>query len=72
MAKFRTYIEESITELVHKVSWPTWKELQDSSVIVLVASVIIALTVWAMDYVFGINGAKSFWSGLLGLFYNFK
>ena len=72
MAKFRAYIGETVTELVHKVSWPTWKELQDSSVIVLVASVMIALLVWAMDYVFGINGATSYWDGLLGLFYSFK
>ena len=49
MAKFREYFDEVGNELVHKVSWPTWKELQESSMIVLVSSVIIALVVLAMD-----------------------
>jgi len=47
------YFQESFTELVHKVTWPTWAELQNSGVLVLVASLIIALIVAAMDFVFG-------------------
>jgi hypothetical protein len=35
-----------------------------------VASVIIALLVWVMDYVFGINAnANAFWQGLIGFYY---
>jgi len=49
MSKFREYISETYTELVTKVSWPTWKELQSSALIVMVASVIIALLVAIMD-----------------------
>jgi preprotein translocase subunit SecE len=49
MAKFREYIDEVGTELVQKVSWPTWKELQESSMIVLISSVIIAMLVLGMD-----------------------
>ena len=45
-------IKESYSELVHKVSWPTRKELAQSSVIVLIASIILALIVWLMDYCF--------------------
>lgn len=45
-------IKESYTELVHKVSWPSRKELAQSSVIVLIASLILALIVWAMDWCF--------------------
>jgi preprotein translocase subunit SecE len=45
----KTYIKESYTELVHKVSWPTWSELQSSAIIVMVASVIIALIIFVMD-----------------------
>lgn len=52
MSKIRTYIEESVDELAHKVSWPTWKELQSSGVVVLIASVIIALIIFAMDFSF--------------------
>ena len=45
-------IKESYNELVHKVSWPSKKELAQSSVIVLVASLVLALVVWAMDLFF--------------------
>jgi preprotein translocase subunit SecE len=45
-------IKESYTEMVQKVSWPTRKELGQSSVVVLVASIILALIVWLMDQCF--------------------
>ena len=45
-------VKESYNELVHKVSWPSRKELAQSSVIVLIASIILALIVWLMDYCF--------------------
>ena len=44
--------KESYTELVHKVSWPSRSELTNSAVVVLVASIIIALVVWLMDFSF--------------------
>ena len=47
-----TYCKESYDELVHKVTWPTRKELTSSAVMVLTASIIIALIVFAMDSVF--------------------
>jgi preprotein translocase subunit SecE len=49
MNKIRTYFRESYHELVHKVSWPTWQELQSSTMIVLIATVVITLIVWGMD-----------------------
>jgi preprotein translocase subunit SecE len=49
MAKIGTYIKESADELLNKVSWPTWPELQSSAVIVLVASVIFAVIIYLMD-----------------------
>ena len=54
MAKFNigAYIKESYDELMHKVSWPTWSELQGSAIVVSVASLIIALVVFLMDEVF--------------------
>ena len=63
------YIEESYDELVHKVTWPTWSELQSTSIIVLVASVLFALSIFVMDFVFGIN-ADGAWKGILGYYYN--
>ncbi len=54
MAKLKlvTYVKESYDELMHKVSWPTWSELQGSAIVVSVATLIIALLVFAMDEVF--------------------
>jgi preprotein translocase subunit SecE len=47
--RFVEYVKESYDELMHKVSWPTWSELQNSAVVVSVASLIIALVVFVMD-----------------------
>lgn len=47
--KLINYFKESYSELVHKTSWPTRQELTNSAVVVLVASLLIALVVWAMD-----------------------
>ena len=46
------YCKESYNELVHKVSWPTRSELSSSAVVVLCASLLIALVVALMDSVF--------------------
>ena len=56
-------VKESYNELVHKVSWPTRKELAQSSVIVLIASIILALIVWLMDWCF-----ESIMTFIYGLF----
>ena len=45
-------IKESYDELVYKVSWPTQKQLVNSSVLVLIASVIIAAFIWVVDKIF--------------------
>ena len=47
--KASEYIKESYIELTQKVTWPTWRELQSSAVLVLVAAFIIALIILAMD-----------------------
>ena len=49
MKRFINYVKECYTELVEKVSWPTWKELQSSAIVVSIASLIIALVVYLMD-----------------------
>jgi len=49
MAKVLDFIKDSYTEITEKVTWPTWSQLQSHAVIVLVASVIIALLIFAMD-----------------------
>lgn len=69
MAGFISYLEETYQEITKEVSWPTWKELQSSATLVLLASAIIALVIFAIDFVFGINGKDSFWQGILGYVY---
>ena len=51
MNKITTYFRESYRELLEKVSWPTWPQLQQSTVIVLVATLLITLVVWVMDLI---------------------
>ena len=76
MAGIKNYIEEIVNELSNKVSWPTWQDLQTSSIIVLVTSIILALIIWLMDYIFGIwpvsDSSQSFnWRGILVFIYQF-
>jgi len=54
MAKysFVSYLKEVNNEWMHKVSWPTWSELQNSAIVVSIASLIIALVVYMMDISF--------------------
>lgn len=47
--KLRAYLAESYNELTQKVTWPTWAELQNSAIIVMVASLIIAILIYLMD-----------------------
>ncbi len=67
MSKFGEYVKSSYDELVHKVSWPTFKELQSSAVVVAIAALVIALVVFVMDVVFGVQPWG--WKGVLGYFY---
>ena len=39
-------------ELMHKVTWPSWNDLQNSAVLVMVTSLIFALVIAGVDFVF--------------------
>ena len=52
MNKVINYIKESYNELVHKVSWPTQQELTSSTVVVMSASLIMAMVLFAIDFSF--------------------
>ncbi|MDY6412795.1 MAG: preprotein translocase subunit SecE [Bacteroidales bacterium] len=62
--KLLTDIEESYNELVHKVSWPTKSELVNSTIVVMVASIIAALILWVIDFI--LSHAMQFVYGLAG------
>jgi len=53
MNKVIGYIKDSYKELSEKVSWPTWPQLQQSTMIVLVATIVITLIILGMDTVTG-------------------
>ena len=50
--KFVNYCKACYDELAHKNTWPTGAELTYGAMVVLSASLIIALVVWVMDIVF--------------------
>jgi preprotein translocase subunit SecE len=52
--KLISAIKASYDELVYKVSWPTQKQLVSSAVLVLIASIIIALFIWIVDQFFNL------------------
>ena len=47
--KIKAYLAESYKELTQKVTWPTWQELQSSAIVVMIASLIIAMLIYLMD-----------------------
>ena len=61
MNKVKLYVIEAYHELREKVSWPALGELQNSAVVVLIASFLIALIIWGMDKVS---------DQILGVYYN--
>ena len=50
--KITNYLQDTYNELIYKVSWPSWTDLQNSSIVVMIASLIIAVVIFAMDFSF--------------------
>lgn len=61
MKKIGEYLKNSYNELVYKVTWPTRSELTNSAVVVMIASVIMALAVFGVD---------TFFEWIIGLVYS--
>jgi preprotein translocase subunit SecE len=51
MNKVSVYLKDSYKELVEKVTWPSWNQLQQSTMIVIGATLFITAIVWVMDIV---------------------
>jgi preprotein translocase subunit SecE len=62
--KIFDYFKESYNELIHKVTWPSWEELQSSAILVMIATIIIALIIATMDL-----GFKNLMHTIYGWFY---
>lgn len=52
MRKFINYLKGSYEELTKKVAWPSWLKLQSSALLVMVATAIIAVVLFVIDYIF--------------------
>jgi len=50
--RIKTYLQNSFNELIYKVTWPSYSELQNTAVVVMTAAFIIAMIVFGMDYIF--------------------
>ena len=51
MEKVKLYVLESYNELINKVTWPSMSSLQSTTIVVIVASLILSLLVFAMDII---------------------
>ena len=49
MNKLFTFLKDSYIEMTQHVTWSSFRELQNSSVLVLVASLLFALLIGLMD-----------------------
>lgn len=58
MNKIVSYLKDSYKELTEKVTWPNWEELQQSTMIVLVSTLVITAIISLMDFAAG--GALKF------------
>jgi len=64
MNRVVAFVKDSFREVQTKVSWPGFSELQSSTVLVLVASLIFALLVGLVDNAFK-NGLDLFYQSFL-------
>ena len=51
MSKVGSYVQEAYDELLHKVTWPSWEELQQTTIIVLIALGLVTAVIFGMDFV---------------------
>ena len=55
MEKLKLLWNNTIDELLNKVSWPSWDELRTSTIIVLVAAIIFGVIIYIIDTAFGLT-----------------
>ncbi len=64
MRKLIAYLKDVYDEMVHKVTWPTWEELQVQALVVIIATTIIATVVLILDITF-----KGIMQAIYSMFY---
>ncbi len=63
MEGVKLYVLESYNELLNKVTWPTWPALINTSVVVVVGSIILTLIIFFFDLIS--RGMTSFFYNLM-------
>ncbi|MBW8362011.1 MAG: preprotein translocase subunit SecE [Kaistella sp.] len=61
------FVKGSYTEFKDKVEWPKWPELQSSTIVVTVATIILSLFTLGIDSLFS-KSIANILSILIGLF----
>ncbi len=65
MSSFINFLKGSYNEFRYKVEWPKWAELQSSTIVVTISTVILSMFTFGVDEVF----AKAI-SNLIGMLIN--
>jgi preprotein translocase subunit SecE len=60
MEKIKLYFQESYQELMNKVTWPTWPNLQSTTGVVIIGLLMFTLFVFVMD-----SASKGLMDGLI-------
>ena len=63
MEGVKLYVLESYNELLNKVTWPTWPALINTSIVVVVGSIILTLIIFIFDLIS--RGITGFLYGLM-------
>jgi preprotein translocase subunit SecE len=53
MEKLTLYLKESYNEFTKEVSWPTFQQLQESTLVVIATALVLALLIFVMDALCG-------------------
>jgi preprotein translocase subunit SecE len=53
MEKLTLYLKESYNEFTKEVSWPTFQQLQESTLVVIATALVLAFLIFVMDAVCG-------------------
>ncbi len=61
------FLKDSYSEFRYKVEWPKWADLQSSTIVVAVATVILALFTFGVDSLFS-TAIKNILAILIGFF----
>lgn len=61
------FIKDSYSEFRYKVEWPKWPDLQSSTVVVAVATIILALFTFGVDSLFS-TAIKNVLAMFIGFF----